>query len=87
MSAPIRTEQRSLAELEAELKDAIKAHFYAAQQSALARNEECSALNRLNAAQKAIDAAVDSHRTSAHSDSDWSRREYGREAVVREAKS
>ena len=62
-----------LTELLAELNSAKLAHISAKKEISHARNNECSAINRLNAAQKAIDEWYAKQKAEADGDSDWAR--------------
>lgn len=62
-----------LAALIAELHAASKAHELAQQQTSMAQNSECTALNRVNDLQKQIDAELAKVRKTAPRESDWKR--------------
>lgn len=64
-------ELESLADLLRVLVAATDAHEAAQRHTSIARNEENTALNRLNDAQKRIDALIDEQRKKAPRDSDW----------------
>jgi hypothetical protein len=66
-------EKPDMGNLQIDLENAIERHRAAAQRTSFARNEECDALNALNAAQKAFDAGVEAMHKAAHYDSDWGR--------------
>jgi hypothetical protein len=57
-----------------ELKEAQNALETAEKRTAIARNEQCNALNRVNNAQKAIDAAILELRKGSPRQSEWKRR-------------
>lgn len=62
-----------------ELNQATEEHKEAERITAEARSLECTALNRLNSAQKRVDELVNGMKKSAPRDSDWGR--VGRNAV------
>ena len=71
-----------LAKLQADLASALGAHDDAKQEESSARSRETAALNNLNAAQKALDAAMDKMRQRADMSTEWGRqrRDAGRMA-------
>jgi hypothetical protein len=64
---------KTLVDLAEAVEEARFAYDEAKRQASYARNDECGALNRLNAAQKAFDAAVEELRQKSPRDSDWRR--------------
>lgn len=63
--------QKSIAALAEELTKADEEYVAAKKEESFARNATTDALNKLNQAQKAFDAAVESIRDAAPFDSDW----------------
>lgn len=64
---------KTISDLHTELQGALDAHASAQQRASMARSEETDALNRLNAAQKAFDAAIADLKKQAPRESDWKR--------------
>jgi hypothetical protein len=64
---------KDMKELFNSFERAQAAYDSAHQEASFARSRECDALNQFNAAQKAIDAALDEHRKKSPRDSDWHR--------------
>ena len=64
---------KTTAELEADLHAAEEDYENFRQQASFARNRECDAMNKLNAAQKALAARFETLRKKALRDSDWAR--------------
>ena len=60
-----------------ELREAITIYDEAERESRFASNKATAALNRLNAKQKAFDAAVAEMRKTAPGQSDWKQRHNG----------
>jgi hypothetical protein len=54
-----------------ELNDAVESHARAKSAASQARSEEIAALNRLNAAQKAVDAWYADLKKAADRETDW----------------
>lgn len=73
------TEGTSLADLEKSYREAKEAHETARRESSRAQSVECDALNRLNDAQKALDAAYLKLVSDAPHRSDWGQRRQTRE--------
>ena len=67
-----RTETK-LADLVAELEAATDRHAAAERAESAARSQMCEAMNRLNAAQKALDAHMRKLKEKAPWNSDWKR--------------
>lgn len=65
------TSKTIFADLLAELQLAQAHHEEMTRAEAVARSNECTARNRVNAAQKAIDAAMAELKKAAPRDSDW----------------
>ncbi len=72
----------NFAKLQADLATALEGHDEAKGATSHARGRECTALNNLNAAQKALDAAMDKVRMRADMGTEWGhqRRDAGRMA-------
>lgn len=64
-------EQKDIATLAEALKKADEEYVAAKKEESFARNAATDALNKLNQAQKAFDAAVESIRDAAPFDSEW----------------
>jgi hypothetical protein len=77
--------EKTLDELVKDLQLAKESYESAQQRERFARNETTSCLNRLNAAQKAVDARMQTLRKHAPRDSDWARET--RSSHVTEVKS
>lgn len=56
-----------------ELANAIERHAQAQRRASEARGEECAALNRINEAQKKVDALVQTMKKQSPRESDWNR--------------
>lgn len=65
----------NIQELIDELQEAQKSLEHAERCVSIARNEECTALNRVNNAQKAVDEALQDIRKKSPRRSNWKRRE------------
>ena len=66
---------RSMAELEKELEDANAALVEARKVDAAANSARCSAVNRVNRAQAAIERTLAEMRKLAPRDTDWARQQ------------
>lgn len=64
---------KTITDLHNDIVHAAQAHQSAQQRASIARNEETDALNRLNQAQKAFDAAIAELKKQAPRDSEWKR--------------
>lgn len=65
------TDKPLLADLEKALVEATAEYVSAERRTAAARSEETAALNRMNHAQKALDARIDEMRKTAPQGSGW----------------
>ena len=77
-----KDELPSLSKLQTELASALQEHEDAKQAVSNVRSRETRALNKLNAAQKALDVAMDKMRQHADMSTEWGheRRDAGRMA-------
>lgn len=62
-----------LAQLHENLEEATRVYESAKEAEKIARSEACSALSKLNGAQKALDTLISEMRKGAHHDTNWSR--------------
>lgn len=65
--------EKTLQELVADVERATREYEEASKRASAANSAECDAVNRLNEAQKALDAYVDGLRSRAPRGSDWKR--------------
>lgn len=79
MSEP--TPEPNIAELLSELLMAYEVHRAAERRTAAARNEQCTALNRVNSLQRQVDAAMENLRKISPRDADWMQAERKRLSV------
>lgn len=79
MSEP--TPEPNISELLSELLKAYEVHRAAERRTAEARNDQCTALNRVNSLQRQIDAAMGNLRKISPRDADWMQAERKRHEV------
>ena len=77
-------EPRTITELLAEVDAATEQHALAEHAMAAARSASTSAINRVNAAQRALDAALCALRTKAPGNLEWSQENYSRAPRLKE---
>lgn len=73
---------KTIQELAEDLERCHKSYVTAAQNASVAQNHATDALNRLNSAQKAFEARMETLRKNAPHDSDWGRARLNRHALT-----